>query len=182
MPRLSQSLLQALPSLRSSYAFTSSSPAIYSVGVSYAGKDSPPFVHSTTPYARTGFAGMPTGKADRIRQWVRDSGNIPAGRGELESGVGGWSKESMERVGKWGAGEDFFALEGPNVTRSVRAWPDALLIEGFILAGRWRQYEQTVNTPRHFRRRGRMVRQGRSFLLLPRADVSLRQVGSDRHA
>lgn len=120
MPRISSRVLQALPSLRSGYTFTSSSPAVYSVGVSYAGKDSPPFVHPSTPYPRTGFASMPTGKADKIRQWVRDSALIPAGRGELESAVvGGWTKESMERVGKWGAGEDFFAIEAPNMLRSV---------------------------------------------------------------
>jgi hypothetical protein len=122
MPKITSRLLQALPSLRSSYSFSSSSLATYSVGISYAGKDSPPFVQSSTPYPRTGFASMPTGKADRIRQWVRDSGSIPAGRGELASAViGGWTKDLMERVSKWGAGEDFFAMEVPDMLRSVSA-------------------------------------------------------------
>lgn len=120
MPTPSIRLLQALKPLRSSYSFSSSSPAVYSIGLSYAGKDSPPFVPPRSQYPRTGFAHLPTGKSDRIREWVRRSGDIPAGRGELQSAVvGGWTKEAMESVRKWGAGEDFFSIEAPGLEQSV---------------------------------------------------------------
>lgn len=120
MPRPSFRLLRQLRGLESSYQWSSSSPAIYSIGLSYAGKDSPPFVPPNSPYPRTGFANLPSGKSDKIREWVRSSGKLPAGRGELDSAVaGGWTEEVKERVVKWGAGEDFFAIETPWTVHSV---------------------------------------------------------------
>lgn len=120
MPRPSTFLLKQLAPLKSSHTWSSTSPAIYSIGLSYAGKDSPPFVPPNSKFPRTGFSNLPTGKSDKIREWVRASGKLPAGRGELDSAVaGGWTEEVKERVMKWGAGEDFFAIETPWTVHSV---------------------------------------------------------------
>ena len=123
MPRPSSVLLRALSPLKSTYQWSSSSPPVYSIGLSYAGKDSPPFVSPNARPPRTGFAHLPSGKADHIREWVRASGKITAGRGELEStAVGGWTDAVRDQVAKWGAGEDFFALEGLDASISVRRY------------------------------------------------------------
>ena len=119
MPRSTLSLRKALQPLKSSYQWSSSSPPVYSIGLSYAGKDSPPFNHPSERQSKTGFANTKRGLSP-IRDWVIEHGSITAGRGELEStAVGGWTEEVKDRVKKWGAGEDFFSIEGLSSSLSV---------------------------------------------------------------
>ena len=55
--RVSPRLLRQLKPLTSDFAFSSRSPAIYSLGVSYASKNSPPFVSDKEKVKRNGYAG-----------------------------------------------------------------------------------------------------------------------------
>ena len=114
MPRPTPRLLvRQLPKLTSSHSFTTPSPAIYSIGISYAGKDSPPFATPSSTLPRSGFANVGHGmrEAWHIRDWVREMLSQRAGRGELSGEMaGGWKEGIQEQVRKWGAGEDFFAI------------------------------------------------------------------------
>ncbi|KAI9637688.1 phosphatase 2C-like domain-containing protein [Dioszegia hungarica] len=85
----------------------SPSPLLYSLGLSYASKSSPPFVPPKSAYPTSGFARQPSA----LGRWVDEMLRLRAGRGELVGGVeGGWTEEMQEEVGRWGAGEDFFGL------------------------------------------------------------------------
>ena len=95
-------------------------PLLFSLGLSYASKNSPPFVppgsnppKSVPPSSqlrangRYGFAGQ----RHRTARWVDDMLRLRAGRGELSSSTeGGWNERLAEEVRRWGAGEDFFAV------------------------------------------------------------------------
>lgn len=86
------------------------------MGLSYAAKQSPPFVHPNTLPGTLGFGAKDGPEAQtKIAKWVDGMRALPAGRGELkptdgEEGDGGWDEELQGRVRKWGAGEDFFAV------------------------------------------------------------------------
>ena len=113
-------MYKALPKLNSNHTFSSASPAVYSIGLSYAGKDSPPFVPPDAKYPKTGFGHMPRAQGGAIRDWVLRSGEILAGRGEIHGGAaGGWKEDVRDRVKAWGAGEDFFVVETPDTPQSV---------------------------------------------------------------
>lgn len=112
MVRRTTILLRQLPALTSKHVFNT--PAIYSLGISYAGKDSPPFISPGQPPSKAGFAHVGHDKraAWGIRDWVNESLSIRAGRGELDKGSkGGWKDDMADQVGRWGAGEDFFAID-----------------------------------------------------------------------
>jgi hypothetical protein len=95
----------------------SRSPLIYSLGLSYASKSSPPFVPPNAQPDGTGFAGKPS----KVGRWVDEMLSLRAGRGELQGGIeGGWSEETQMATRRWGAGEDFFALvEGGGYVRDA---------------------------------------------------------------
>ncbi|EIW68416.1 hypothetical protein TREMEDRAFT_16396, partial [Tremella mesenterica DSM 1558] len=78
----------------------------YSLGLSYASKDSPPFIHPQAGPKKAGFAGQ----NNKIGRWVEEMLSLRAGRGELEVGEGGWGEGNGEESKKWGAGEDFFTI------------------------------------------------------------------------
>lgn len=99
----------------------------YHLGLSYAAKQSPPFVPASATPASPGFASLtldpvaddegnqlPPKPKTKLARWVEGMKLLPAGRGELRASKeedGGWDKDLRERVWKWGAGEDFFAVE-----------------------------------------------------------------------
>lgn len=82
----------------------------YSLGLSYAAKQSPPFVPPNAFPGTLGFAGQPT----KLGKWVDSMRALPGGRGDLRPSStaedGGWDASLREEVLKWGAGEDFFAV------------------------------------------------------------------------
>lgn len=92
------------------------SPLLYSLGLSYAAKHSPPFVAPNSMPGTLGFGARDGPEAQtKIAKWVDAMRALPAGRGELkptegDEGDGGWDEELQARVRKWGAGEDFFAI------------------------------------------------------------------------
>lgn len=102
--------------LRSIHPVTGQPALTYALGLSYAAKQSPPFVPPTYKPASAGFAGQKT----PLGRWVDLMKSLPAGRGELretpiEEGKedlsdGGWGIDTAWQVRKWGAGEDFFAV------------------------------------------------------------------------
>lgn len=102
--------------------FSSPNHATYALGLSYASKNSPPFVPSDSRAPRYGFAGTRygsgpnKGKKAEVGEWVERASLTRAGRGELSTAAaGGWTEETQREVGKWGAGEDFFCLYEPPV-------------------------------------------------------------------
>lgn len=105
-----------------------SPPLLYSLGLSYAAKHSPPFVLPQSLPGTLGFGAKDGQEAQtKIAKWVDSMRALPAGRGELqptegEVGDGGWDEELQGRVRKWGAGEDFFAIvdAGSFVSRGIR--------------------------------------------------------------
>lgn len=119
-----------LRNLHASPLFTASkAPLSINLGLSYAGKDSPPFVPPTYKPSQAGF--QPSSK---IGQWVRQSLDLRAGRGDLsateedvDDGEGAAELAMLRRQEalrdariKWGAGEDFFALSsGTGHVRTV---------------------------------------------------------------
>ncbi|KAK4689614.1 protein phosphatase PTC7, partial [Tremellales sp. Uapishka_1] len=83
------------------------SSLIYSLGLSYASKSSPPFIPPQTKVPAYGFQGQ----KNKVGKWVDAMLSLRAGRGELRGGVeGGWDAKLGEETRKWGAGEDFFAI------------------------------------------------------------------------
>ncbi|WWD19300.1 hypothetical protein CI109_103758 [Kwoniella shandongensis] len=80
----------------------------YSLGLSYASKSSPPFLQPGEKPKPYGFLNKDTD----LGRWVGNMMDLEAGRGELSSSsAGGWSEGVREEVRRWGAGEDFFAIE-----------------------------------------------------------------------
>ncbi len=103
---------QIEPLTRPSNPFSTQSPPIYSIGLSYASKDSPPFVSTSEPMPY-GFANQRDkhGRISQITSFVDASLSRPAGRGVLnEAAVGGWDDRISLETKKWGAGEDFFCI------------------------------------------------------------------------
>jgi protein phosphatase PTC7 len=105
--------------MRVSVRLLSSQRLQYHLGLSYAAKQSPPFVAPGEPPASGGFASRSPIPDDskkakgKLTRWVDAMKLLPAGRGELrpsDSPDGGWDAGLRERVWKWGAGEDFFAV------------------------------------------------------------------------
>ena len=108
----SRLLRQLEPLARALNPFTSQSTATYHIGLSYASKNSPPFVSSPHPF-QYGFANRQSssGLAPKITSFIEDSLSRPAGRGELsEAAIGGWDERISLETRKWGAGEDFFCV------------------------------------------------------------------------
>lgn len=86
---------------------TQKSPLVYSLGLSYASKASPPFVPPRSQPQGYGFAGQ----NHRLGKWVDEMMRLRAGRGELQGEKeGGWEEDLDQRRIKWGAGEDFFGV------------------------------------------------------------------------
>lgn len=108
--------MRATSLLRSIHPVTQGPALTYALGLSYAAKQSPPFVPSSYQPGSAGFAGQKT----PLGRWVDLMKSLPAGRGELrktnvEEGQedlsdGGWGIDTAWQVRKWGAGEDFFAV------------------------------------------------------------------------
>lgn len=108
--------MRATSLLRSIHPVTQGPALTYALGLSYAAKQSPPFVPSSYQPGSAGFAGQKT----PLGRWVDLMKSLPAGRGELrktnvEEGKedlsdGGWGIDTAWQVRKWGAGEDFFAV------------------------------------------------------------------------
>jgi protein phosphatase PTC7 len=106
MVRPSRTLLKNLASNPLSHA-TQAPPLVYSLGLSYAAKASPPFVSPEAEVPKTGFQGQ----NHKLGKWVDEMMLIRAGRGEInEQAVGGWDPSVVDRRIKYGAGEDFFGI------------------------------------------------------------------------
>ncbi|WVQ79590.1 hypothetical protein IAT38_001690 [Cryptococcus sp. DSM 104549] len=73
----------------------------YSLGLSYAGKESPPFVEGNKKVEPYGFMSEAN---TEIGKWVAGMVALRAGRGDFQ-------QEVDEARKKWGAGEDFFSIE-----------------------------------------------------------------------
>ncbi|ORX38264.1 phosphatase 2C-like domain-containing protein [Kockovaella imperatae] len=118
-------LLRALKPLTSDYTFSSRSPAIYSLGLSYASKNSPPFVPKNERAPRYGYAGYRNDHgAALISEWVKSSLDRRAGRGELTvDKPGGWDERLQDETRRWGAGEDFYAVDVPETSSSSSSDP-----------------------------------------------------------
>jgi hypothetical protein len=158
-----------LRNLHNSPLFTASKvPLSVNLGLSYAGKDSPPFVPSTYQPTQAGFQ-PPT----KIGQWVRQSLDLRAGRGELEAteedvddGEGARELGILRRQEalrdarvKWGAGEDFFALSSGTGHVGFCGWICKALIAAHSFGSvRWCR---------------RLVTSIRPFIILSKLDVSL---------
>ena len=86
---------------------TQNSPLVYSLGLSYAGKYSPPFIPPEAEVPQYGFQGQ----SHKLARWVDEMMLLRAGRGEInEQAVGGWDPSVVDRRIKYGAGEDFFGI------------------------------------------------------------------------
>lgn len=106
MVRASRSLLKNLSSNPVNHG-TQASPLVYSIGLSYAAKASPPFVAPEAPVAKYGFQNQ----THKLGRFVDEMMLIRAGRGEInEQAVGGWDPSVVARRIKYGAGEDFFGI------------------------------------------------------------------------
>ena len=93
--------------------FVPQSPATFHIGLSYASKNSPPFIPSTSKSNSYGFANLrdPNGFIPRITAFVEDTLSRRAGRGILDqTAVGGWDDRIGLETRRWGAGEDFFCI------------------------------------------------------------------------
>lgn len=89
------------------HQFTSYNHATYAIGLSYAGKNSPPYVSPNSRPPRYGFLGA----RSKVGEWVDRALGQRAGRGVLSQSVaGGWDSEVQAEVKRWGAGEDFFCI------------------------------------------------------------------------
>ncbi|KAK8854563.1 hypothetical protein IAR55_003302 [Kwoniella newhampshirensis] len=81
----------------------------YSIGLSYSSKSSPPFLQPGEKVRPYGFLEK---QETEIGKWVGQMMDLEAGRGELvSSALGGWGQDVRDQVRKWGAGEDFFAVQ-----------------------------------------------------------------------
>jgi len=111
--------------MRQSLRLLTTQKLTYHLGLSYAAKQSPPFIPPNGRPASAGFAtplpgdkqldenGAPLPPKSKLTKWVEGMKLLPAGRGELRASNaddGGWDQDLRERVWKWGAGEDFFAV------------------------------------------------------------------------
>lgn len=106
MVRPSRSLLKSLSNNPVIHA-TQNSPLVYSLGLSYAGKASPPFISPEAEVPKYGFQGQ----THKLAKWVDEMMLLRAGRGEInEQAVGGWDPSVVDRRIKYGAGEDFFGI------------------------------------------------------------------------
>jgi protein phosphatase PTC7 len=106
MVRASRSLLKNLSSNPVNHG-AQASPLVYSIGLSYAAKASPPFVAHEAPVAKYGFQNQ----THKLGRFVDEMMLIRAGRGEInEQAVGGWDPSVVARRIKYGAGEDFFGI------------------------------------------------------------------------
>ena len=114
MLRLSPLLRRYLsPIHRPALPFTAQNPATYSLGLSYASKNSPPFVPIGSEAPQKGFAKRAerNGLIPRISAFVENGLSRRAGRGVLsEAAVGGWDDRIALDCKTWGAGEDFFCI------------------------------------------------------------------------
>ncbi|OCF40702.1 hypothetical protein I317_05474 [Kwoniella heveanensis CBS 569] len=140
----SSSSVSDTPSATVTPLYPHSSLYSYSLGLSYASKDSPPFIppgqkakpYGFLPYAQSasssnGSSAKEQGGPSEIGRWVEEMMDLPAGRGELKSSEkGGWAEETRDRVKKWGAGEDFFGVQNVgndlhlNLSDGVGGWSD----------------------------------------------------------
>jgi protein phosphatase PTC7 len=106
MVRVTRKLLKNLSSNPVSHG-TQAPPLIYSLGLSYAAKASPPFVAPDAQVPKYGFQGQ----THKLGRWVDEMMLIRAGRGEInEQALGGWDPSVVDRRIKYGAGEDFFGI------------------------------------------------------------------------
>lgn len=134
LPSPTSSLTVSLPVMRftrvvwSVHPVTARPTLSYALGLSYAAKQSPPFVPASSPPPSAGFAGQKT----PLGRWVDLMKSLPAGRGMLreshregeseEDSDGGWGIDTAWQVRKWGAGEDFFAVVDGGAFVSEAAW------------------------------------------------------------
>jgi len=106
MVRPSRTLLKNLASNPVNHG-TQASPLLFNLGLSYAGKVSPPFISPDAEIPKTGFQGQ----QHKLGKWVDEMMLMRAGRGEInEQAVGGWDPSVVDRRIKYGAGEDFFGI------------------------------------------------------------------------
>lgn len=106
MVRATRSLLKSLSNNPVIHA-TQNSPLVYSLGLSYAGKNSPPFISPDADVPKYGCQGQ----THKFGKWVDEMMMLRAGRGEInEQAIGGWDPSVVDRRIKYGAGEDFFGV------------------------------------------------------------------------
>ena len=125
--RFSLPLLRQLPpQTRSTPYFSPKNHATYSIGLSYASKNSPPFVPPDSQAPTYGFAGRrdPNGLLSKVTAFVEESLARRAGRGVLDQTlIGGWDPRIVEETRRWGAGEDFFCIADREWTVSAPSLP-----------------------------------------------------------
>jgi len=155
--------------LRKYQPFTPQSPATYSIGLSYASKNSPPFIPPYAEAPRYGFANLrdANGFIPKVTAFVEDCLSRQAGRGVLnETAVGGWDDKISVETRRWGAGEDFFCI-------ADREWTVSMMITIELTEGGRLCYplNRTTSGSGDFRWRWWMGRYCRSIALPSNAHV-----------
>jgi len=80
-----------------------------------------------------------------------------------------------------GGGRRFLCYRGPWHAQIGTFAESALLIAGFVFTRRWSRCERPFDSSRNIRWRWWLVRQGRSVIILPKLNVSLRQISANSH-